>query len=146
MNTGRSQQGRQSGFTLIEIMVVIVILGILGTIVAPMILSKPDQARVVKAKQDIQTISAALDMYKLDNYNHPDTDQGLEALVERPTGGEDVPNWAEGGYLKKLSKDPWGRSYLYMMPGENGAVDVYSLGADGAPGGEGTASDIGNWE
>ncbi len=146
MNTGTSHSGKQSGFTLIEIMVVIVILGILGTIVAPMILSKPDQARVVKAKQDIQTMSAALDMYKLDNYNYPDTDQGLEALVTRPTGGEDVPNWSEGGYLKKLAKDPWGREYLYMSPGENGAVDVYSLGADGAPGGEGTATDIGNWD
>lgn len=146
MNTAIKRSGKQKGFTLIEIMVVIVILGILGTIVAPMILKRPDQARVTKAKQDLQVISAALDMYKLDNFDYPDTDQGLEALVTRPTSGADVPNWSEGGYVKKLPKDPWGRDYLYMSPGENGAVDVYSLGSDGAPGGEGAAADIGNWE
>ena len=146
MNSTTIRSGRQKGFTLIEIMVVIVILGILGTIVAPIILKRPDQARVTKAKQDLQVLSSALDMYKLDNFNYPDTDQGLEALVSRPTSGEDVPNWSEGGYIKKLPKDPWGRDYLYMSPGENDPVDIYSLGSDGAPGGEGAASDIGSWE
>jgi len=134
---------KQSGFTLIEIMVVIVILGILGTVVAPMILDKPEKARIVKAKQDIGALSGALEMYKLENYNYPDTDQGLEALVSMPAG-EDLPNWS--GYIKKLPKDPWGREYQYMSPGENGDVDVYSLGADGAPGGDEAAADIGNWE
>lgn len=146
MNTDIKPVKRNKGFTLIEIMVVIVILGILGTIVAPMILKRPDQARITKAKQDLATITAALDLYKLDNFNYPDTDQGLEALVTRPTSGADVPNWQEGGYIKKLPKDPWGREYLYMSPGENSAVDVYTLGSDGAPGGEDASADIGNWE
>lgn len=146
MNTGSKRHPKQQGFTLIEIMVVIVILGILGTIVAPKVLKSPDKARVTKAKQDLQVISAALDMYKLDNFNYPDTDQGLEALVERPASGEDVPNWQEGGYVKKVPTDPWGRDYLYMSPGENDEVDIYSLGSDGAPGGDGAASDIGSWE
>lgn len=146
MNTGSKRHAKQQGFTLIEIMVVIVILGILGTIVAPKVLKSPDKARVTKAKQDLQVISAALDMYKLDNFNYPDTDQGLEALTQRPTSGEDVPNWQEGGYIKKVPTDPWGRDYLYISPGENDEVDIYSLGSDGAPGGDGTASDIGSWE
>ena len=136
---------RARGFTLIEIMVVVAILAILGATVVPMILDRPDQARVVKAKQDIRAIEAALDLYKLDNFNYPTTDQGLEALVSPPTSDPVAPNWKDGGYLKKLPRDPWGRDYLYLSPGENGEVDIYSLGKDGSPGGDGFDADIGNY-
>ena len=135
----------QKGFTLIEIMVVVAILAILGATVVPLILDRPDQARVVKAKQDIRAIEAALDLYKLDNFNYPTTDQGLEALVSPPTIDPVAPNWKDGGYLKKLPKDPWGREYLFLSPGENSAIDIYTLGRDGAPGGEEYDADIGNF-
>jgi general secretion pathway protein G len=134
---------RQQGFTLIEIMVVVVILGILASVVVPRIMDNPDKARVAKAKHDIQAIESALDVYRLDNFTYPSTDQGLEALVVKP--GE-APNWKAGGYVKKLNKDPWGNDYLYLSPGEHGEIDIYSLGADGAPGGEGPAADIGSWD
>lgn len=134
---------RQHGFTLIEIMVVVTILAILGATVVPLILDHPDQARVAKATQDIRAIEAALDLYKLDNFNYPTSDQGLQALVEPPSDG--APNWKDGGYLKKIPKDPWGRDYLFLSPGENGPIDIYSLGGDGASGGEGFDADIGNF-
>ncbi len=137
---------KQQGFTLIEIIVVVVIIGILATFVAPKFLGRTDEARVTKAKNDIQALESALDLYKLDNYTYPTTDQGLEALVTRPTSDPVPTNWKEGGYLKKLRKDPWQRDYLYLYPGEHGEVDIYSLGADGVEGGEGAAADIGNWE
>ena len=133
----------QRGFTLIELMVVIVILGILAGVVVPRIMDNPDKARVAKAKHDITALESALDVYRLDNFVYPNTDQGLEALVTQP--GE-APNWKSGGYIKKLKKDPWGNDYLYMSPGQHGELDIYSLGADGAPGGEGVFADIGSWD
>jgi general secretion pathway protein G len=134
-----------SGFTLIEIMVVVVILGILAAIVVPRVLDRPDMARVVKARQDIRTLESALNLYRLDNYNYPTTDQGLEALVTKPSGSPEPRNYAKGGYIDRLPLDPWQRPYLYLSPGENGAIDIYTLGADGVPGGEDVDADIGNW-
>lgn len=128
----------QQGFTLIELMVVIVILGILAGVIVPRIMDNPDKARVAKAKHDITALESALDLYRLDNYTYPDTDQGLEALVSQPN---DVPNWKQGGYIKKLKKDPWKNDYQYLLD-EQGEPNIYSLGADGAPGGEGVYADI----
>ena len=136
---------KNQGFTLIEIIVVVVIIGILATLVAPQFLGRTDDARIVKAQNDIQALESALDLYKLDNYTYPTTDQGLEALVEKPSIDPAPANWKEGGYVKKLSKDPWQRDYLYLNPGEHGEIDIYSLGADGIEGGEGPNADIGNW-
>ena len=137
---------KQSGFTLIEVMVVVVILGILAAILVPKVMDRPDQARITKARQDIRALEAALNLYRLDNYVYPTTDQGLEALVTRPTGSPEPKNWKSGGYIKKLNKDPWGNDYLYLSPGEHGEIDVFSLGADGAPGGEGPNADLGSWD
>ena len=134
----------QKGFSLIEIMVVVVILGILASIVVPKIISRPDEARVVQAKQNILAIQNALDLYKLDNGIYPSTDQGLIALVEKPTSSPIPGDWKQ--YLKSLPKDPWGRDYLYLNPGEHGDVDIFTLGADGQPGGTGVDSEIGNWD
>jgi len=134
---------KQSGFSLIEIMVVVVILGILASIVVPKIISRPDEARVVKAKQDVVAIQNALDLYKLDNGFYPTTEQGLIALVEKPTSNPIPQNWQT--YLKALPKDPWRRDYLYLNPGEHGEVDVYTLGASGQAGGTGINAEIGNW-
>ena len=136
-------RNKQSGFTLIEIMVVVVIIGILASVVVPRIMDNPDKARVAKAKHDITAMESALDIYRLDNFVYPTTDQGLESLVSNP--GE-APNWKVGGYIKKLKKDPWGNDYLYLSPGEHGELDIYSLGADGAPGGDGVFADIGSWD
>ncbi|MDP3704490.1 MAG: GspG family T2SS major pseudopilin variant LspG [Legionellaceae bacterium] len=134
---------QQRGFSLIEIMVVVVILGILAALVVPKIISRPDEARVVKAKQDVLAVQNALELYKLDNGFYPSTDQGLMALVEKPTSNP-VPNdWKT--YLKTLPKDPWGRDYLYLNPGQHGDVDVFTYGASGQPGGTGIDSEIGNW-
>ena len=135
---------KQSGFSLIEIMVVVVILGILASIVVPKIMGRPDEARRVKAKQDVLAIQNALDLYKLDNGNYPTTDQGLQALVEKPNSGPSTSNWKQ--YIKSLPKDPWGRTYLYLNPGQHSDVDVFTLGADGQPGGTGINSEIGNWD
>ncbi|WP_131781720.1 GspG family T2SS major pseudopilin variant LspG [Legionella gresilensis] len=134
----------QKGFSLIEIMVVVVILGILASIVVPKIISRPDEARAVKAKQDVLAIQNALDLYKLDNGFYPTTDQGLIALVEKPTSNPAPRDWKQ--YLKSVPKDPWGREYLYLNPGEHGEVDVFTLGADGQPGGTGKDAEIGNWD
>ena len=136
---------REQGFTLIEVMVVVVILGILAAILVPKVMDRPEQARLTKARQDIRALEAALNLYKLDNYVYPSTDQGLEALVEKPSSPE-PPNWKEGGYVDRLPRDPWGNDYQYLSPGENGTFDLYSLGADGQLGGEGTAEDIANWD
>lgn len=136
---------KQQGFTLIEIIVVVVIIGILATFVAPKFLGRTDDARITKAKNDIVALESALELYKLDNYTYPTTDQGLDALVNQP-GSDPVPaNWKQGGYIKKLQKDPWQRDYLYLSPGEHTEIDIYSLGADGIEGGEGPNADIGNW-
>lgn len=136
---------RSAGFTLIELMVVIVILGILAAIVVPKIMDRPDTARIVKAKQDVRALESALNLYKLDNYAYPSTDQGLEALVQKPNGAPEPRNWKEGGYLSRMPKDPWGNGYQFLNPGTHGPVDIFSLGADGQPGGDGINADIGNW-
>lgn len=136
---------KASGFTLIEIMVVIVILGILAAVVVPRIMDNPDKARIVKAKQDIRAMEGALELYRLDNFNYPSTDQGLEALVTEPSGSPEAKNWKSGGYLKRLPKDPWGNDYQYLSPGVNGTVDIFTYGADGEEGGEEGGADIGNW-
>jgi general secretion pathway protein G len=127
-------------------MVVVVILSILAAIVVPRIMDRPDEARIVKAKQDIRAMEAALNLYRLDNYSYPSTEQGLEALISQPTTPPEPPNWKEGGYVDRMPRDPWGNDYQYLSPGENGAFDLYSLGADGQLGGEGTAEDIANWD
>lgn len=136
---------KQSGFTLIELMVVVVILALLATFVVPQIMDRPEQARVVKAQQDIRSLESALKMYKLDNFAYPSTDQGLEALVKKPDGNPKPRNYNPKGYLESLPQDPWGNAYLYLSPGEHGEIDIYSLGADGAAGGTGYDADIGNW-
>ena len=133
-----------AGFTLIEIMVVVVILGILAAIVAPNIIGRVEQARVTRAKTDIQTIEAALKMYRIDNSRYPSTEQGLEALVKQPPGAR-MPNYMQDGYLERLRMDPWNSPYQYLYPGHNGRVDIYSFGADGLPGGKDDDADIGNW-
>jgi len=133
------------GFTLIEIMVVVVILGILAALVVPNILGNVDTARATAAKQDIRSIESALDMYRLDNFAYPTTQQGLEALVTQPADPS-IRNWRQGGYLKKLPKDPWGNPYQYLNPGTHGEIDIFSFGADGQQGGDAINADIGNWE
>jgi general secretion pathway protein G len=134
----------QHGFTLIEIMVVVVIIGILASLVAPSVMRRIDEANVVKAKQDIRAYETALSLYRMDNFRYPSTDQGLKALVEKPAD-PNVRNWKEGGYIQGLRKDPWKNDYVYLSPGTRGEFDLYTLGADGQPGGEGNDADIGNW-
>jgi general secretion pathway protein G len=134
----------QTGFTLIEVMVVVVILGILASIVIPRVINKPEQARVAKAKQDIRSIESALNLYRLDNYTYPTTDQGLQALVKKPSGNPQPKHWEQ--YLDRVPKDPWGDRYQYLNPGTHGKIDIYTLGADDQPGGKGANADIGNWD
>ncbi|MHC8322769.1 type II secretion system major pseudopilin GspG [Pseudomonas sp. GB2N2] len=149
MHSPRSSPRRvQRGFTLIEIMVVVVIIGVLGAIVVPQFMSRPDQAKVTAAKIDIQAIATALEMYRLDNFHYPSTQQGLEALSKRPSGVPTARNWNVQGYLKNLPVDPWGSPYQFLNPGVqsiDGSYDLYSLGSDGVTAGEGHAADIGNW-
>lgn len=135
----------QNGFTLLEVMVVVVIIGILAVLVVPKIISRPDEARVLAARQDIATLMQALKLYRLDNQRYPTTEQGLQALVTAPTTAPVPGNWKAGGYLERLPKDPWGNPCQYLNPGTHGELDVFSLGADGAPGGEGNDADIGSW-
>jgi len=141
-----ARSNRQGGFSLIELIAVVAILGILAAVVVPRVFAPVDNARETKAKADIESIQSALQMYKVHNSNFPTTDQGLQALVEQPTSDPEAPNWQDGGYLAKLPKDPWGKEYLYVSPGENAEIDIYSLGADGQPGGEEQNADIGNWQ
>jgi general secretion pathway protein G len=135
----------QNGFTLIEILVVITILAILAGLLVPRVMDRPDQARVVAAKNDIRAIQSAVNLYRLDNGVYPSTEQGLLALVQRPESGNAPRNWKQGGYLDRMPKDPWGNDYQYLYPGVNSEMDIFSLGADGKPGGEGYAADIGTW-
>lgn len=135
----------QHGFTLLEIMVVVVIIGILAALVMPKIISRPDEARVIAAKQDIASLLQALKLYRLDNQRYPKTEQGLQALVTLPATAPIPPNWKIGGYIERLPKDSWGNPYQYLNPGVHGEIDVFSYGADGAPGGDGNDADIGSW-
>lgn len=141
----RRRARRARGFTLIEIMVVIVIIGLLAAVIVPTVMGKVDDARVAKAKADIQSLEAALSMYYLDNSKYPSSEQGLTALMQQPTDPS-IKHWRPGGYLERVSKDPWGNPYLYTFPGTHGKqYDLYTLGADGQPGGDGINADIGNW-
>jgi general secretion pathway protein G len=146
--SGRRQMGRavQRGFTLIEIMVVVVIMGILAALVVPKLMGRADDARMTAAKQDIASMMQALKLYRLDNQRYPTTEQGLQALVQRPTSGPAANGWKSGGYIEKLPKDPWGGQYQYMSPGVKSEVDIFSFGADGQPGGAGNDADIGSWD
>jgi len=135
-----------AGFSLVEILVVLVIMGLLISVVAPTVLNRADEARVGKVLADFKNIETALKIYRLDNYVYPTTEQGLEALVEASTLEPEPRNFKEGGYLEEVPLDPWGRPYLYMSPGEHGEVDIYSLGADGLAGGEDQSLDLGNWK
>lgn len=134
----------QKGFTLLEIIVVVTIIAILAAYIAPKVAGRADDARIAKTKSDIRVLESSMELYKLDNFSYPSTDQGLEALVNKPAG-ETLKHWRKGGYIKKLNKDPWGNDYLYQLPGANGEFDIYSLGADAAAGGIDEAADIGNW-
>lgn len=134
------------GFTLIEIMVVVVIMGVLAALVVPKLLSRTGESKVAAAKVDIATVMQALKLYKLDNQRYPTTEQGLQALLTKPTAGPSANGWKSGGYLEKMPKDPWGNPYQFLSPGIKGEVDVFSYGADGAPGGTGDDADIGSWD
>ena len=139
------RRGYSRGFTLIEIMVVVVIIGLMAAVIVPSVMKRVDDAKVARVKSDIQGITTALTMYRLDNSRYPTGEQGLQALVTQPTDPT-IKHWKPGGYLDHLSKDPWGNDYLYVYPGAHGKdYDLYSLGADGQPGGEGVDADIGNW-
>ena len=134
------------GFTLIEIMIVITIIAVLAALIVPKVIGRPDEARIIAAKQDISSISQALKLYRLDNLRYPTTEQGLQALVKKPTIAPVPPNWKGNGYLERLPNDPWQHPYQYLQPGLQGEIDVMSMGADRAPGGEGNNADIGSWE
>ncbi|MGJ7573588.1 type II secretion system major pseudopilin GspG [Variovorax sp. RB2P76] len=134
----------QQGFTLIEIMVVLVIMGVLAALIVPNLMGRPDQARATAARQDVGALMQALKLYRLDNGEYPSAAQGLRALVEKPASGKVPPNWRS--YLERLPGDPWGKPYQYLNPGTNGEIDVFSLGADGEPGGEKANADIGSWQ
>jgi general secretion pathway protein G len=130
----------------VEILVVLVIMGLLISVVAPTVLNRADDARIQKVYADFKAIETALKIYRLDNYLYPSTEQSLEALVEASTIDPEPRNFKSGGYLSEIPRDPWGKPYLYLSPGENGDIDIYSLGADGISGGEGQSADIGNWK
>lgn len=143
VHVSAARSSRARGFTLIEILVVVTILAILAGLVVPQLMSYPEEARATRARQDLQALRTALDLYRMDNFNYPSTEQGLRALVQKPGGRPEAANWRTGGYLKDLPKDPWGSDYVFLSPGQSGDFDLYTLGADRAPGGEGPAADIG---
>ncbi|SON51081.1 type II secretion system major pseudopilin GspG [Vibrio tapetis] len=136
---------KQSGFTLLEVMVVVVILGVLASVVVPNLLGNKEKADQQKAITDIVALENALDMYKLDNSVYPTTDQGLEALVSKPSASPEPRNYRNDGYIRRLPNDPWGNEYQYLSPGDNGNIDIFTLGADAQEGGEEANADIGNW-
>lgn len=144
--TFRNRRSGEAGFTLIEVMIVVVIIGVLAAVLVPRIMGRPDEARAVAARQDIATLSQALKLYRLDNQRYPSTEQGLQALVQMPSSQPVPTNWKQGGYIERLPKDPWGHPYQYLSPGVKGEIDVFSYGADGQPGGTGADKDIGSWE
>jgi len=137
-------RAKEKGFTLLEVMVVLVILGLLAAVVAPNVLGTQDKGMIKKVQADIALLEQAVDMYRLDNFAFPSTDDGLEALVKKPEG-KTLKNYTEDGYIKRLPSDPWGNAYQYLSPGKHSKYDIYSLGSDGELGGEGQAKDIGNW-
>ncbi|MFQ3334472.1 MAG: general secretion pathway protein G [Woeseiaceae bacterium] len=139
-----NRQKKETGFTLIEIMVVVIILGILTAIVAPNIIGRVGDAQISAAKQDIRNIESSLRLFRLDNFNYPTNEQGIKALTAKPVG-QNTRNW-KGPYLNRMPKDPWGNQYLYMYPGLNSEIDIYTYGRDGQPGGSGDDADIGNWD
>lgn len=141
----KKQVNKQSGFTLFEIMVVVVIIGILATLIIPKLTGRTDQARTAKAQNDIQTLETALDLYKLDNGFYPSTDQGLKALIEQPTSDPVPSNWRSGGYIKRLNNDPWNHAYQYLNPGDHGEIDIFSYGPGGEAGSDNGKGVIGNW-
>jgi general secretion pathway protein G len=138
--------GIARGFTLVEIMVVVVIIGVLGALVVPKLMGRTGESRVTAARVDISTLMQALKLYKLDNQRYPTTEQGLKSLIEKPTSGPAANGWKSGGYVEKLPNDPWGNPYQYLSPGVHGEVDLFSFGADGQPGGTGEDSDVGSWD
>jgi len=142
----RQDRDRHRGFTLIEILVVIVILGVLAALIVPRVLERPDEARTTAARSNIAAVMQALKLYRLDNQRYPTGEQGLQALVAKPETPPVPPNWKPGGYLEKLPKDPWGRPFVYLNPGVKGEIEVFSLGADGQQGGTGIDADIGSWD
>lgn len=145
LRPGRRRAGPDAGFSLLELMVVVVILSVLALVIVPRVIDRPDQARAVRAQSDIAAIASAVKLYRLDNYRYPTTEQGLAALVQKP-GGDPVPaNWAENGYMDRLPKDPWGQPYHYLSPGVHGEFDIFTYGANGVAGGSGADADIGSW-
>jgi general secretion pathway protein G len=136
----------QAGFTLIEVMVVIVILGILAALVVPKVMSRPDEARSIAARQDVASVMQALKLYRLDNRRYPTSEQGLRALIEKPQLPPVPEGWKAGGYVERLPLDPWGKPYQYLNPGLRGEIDVFSFGGDGVGGGDGADADVGNWQ
>ncbi|MDH4052897.1 MAG: type II secretion system major pseudopilin GspG [Rubrivivax sp.] len=140
----RRRRSQLRGFTLIELLVVLVIIGVLAALIVPNVLERAGDARVTAARSDVNNLMQSLKLYKLDNQRYPTAEQGLDALVRKPTAGTIPPNWKP--YLEKLPADPWGRPYQYLNPGLKGEIDVFSFGADGQPGGEGNDADIGSWQ
>ena len=140
-----SPSRRDAGFSLLELMVVVVIMSILALVIVPRVIDRPDQARTARVQSDIAVLENAIKLYRLDNFRYPTTEQGLAALVERPTRDPVPDNWAENGYIERLPSDPWGGDYQYLSPGVHGEVDIFSYGADGVSGGEGADADVGNW-
>lgn len=137
---------QQKGFTLLEVMVVLVIIGLLVAMVAPKVLGQQDKAMVKKVQADLSNLETGLNMYRLDNFTYPSTAQGLDALVKKPSVAPEPRNYSADGYINRLPTDPWGNAYQYRSPGEKGRIDVFSFGADGRLGGEGLNADIGNWD
>lgn len=141
----RRPAGSDAGFSLLELMVVVVILSILALVIVPRVIDRPDQARAARAQSDIAAIASAINLYRLDNFRYPTTEQGLAALVSRPNSAPVPENWAAGGYMDRLPVDPWGKPYEYLTPGVHGEFDVFSYGADGVAGGTGADADVGSW-